>query len=216
MSGELPSAARRRDVSLRLRFAKRFSPPSAPLTTRYLARAHPHPEMLSVLCTVQTPALASLPQLPELLARLGIHQLHFASVSSKNSELALDFDSPFAQEQVRQTMANCEFFQVIPTLTTSLPGIPVLPMPQCMRPWTTMYVNVSGQIGYCDHLIGPFAESQLLGHLSEGALAVWNNERWQKIRTRHVLRSPQFKKCVRCYRDKGVDFEPMWLGRAWV
>lgn len=181
----------------------------------YLARTHPSPEMLSVLCTVQTPALASLPQLPELLARLGIHQLHFASVSSKNSELALDFDSAFAQEQVRQTIANCELFKVTPTLTTSLPGMPVPPMPQCMRPWTTMYVNVSGHIGYCDHLIGPFAESQLLGHLSEGALAVWNNEGWQKIRTRHTLRSPKFKKCLRCYQDKGADFEPMWLGRAW-
>jgi radical SAM protein with 4Fe4S-binding SPASM domain len=78
-----------------------------------------------------------------------------------------------------------------------------------------MHINVLGQIGYCDHLIGPFAESQLLGHLSEGALGVWNNERWQNIRTRHVLQSPQFKKCVKCYRDKGADFEPMWLGKEW-
>ena len=201
------------DVLLRLRKGAQWNAIIDNLA--YLARTHPHPEMLSVLCTVQTPALASLPQLPELLARLGIHQLHLASVSSKNAELALDFNSPFAQEQVRQTMANCHRLQVTPTLTTSLPGIPVLPMPQCMRPWTTMYVNVSGQIGYCDHLIGPFAQSQLLGHLSDGALAVWNNEPWQKIRTRHVLRSPQFKKCVRCYREKGVDFEPMWLGKAW-
>lgn len=182
----------------------------------YIARVHPQPEMLSVLCTVQTPALASLPQLPALLAELGIHQLHFASVSSKNPELALDFHSAFAQEQVRQTIANCQRFQVTPTLTTSLPGMPVPPMPRCMRPWTTMMVNVSGQIGYCDHLIGPFAESQLLGHLSEGAHAVWNNDRWQKIRAQHVLRTPPFKKCIKCYRDKGADFEPTWLGKAWL
>jgi radical SAM protein with 4Fe4S-binding SPASM domain len=181
----------------------------------YLARVHPHPEMLAVLCTVQTPALASLPQLPELLAWLGIHHLHLASVSSKNPELGLDFNSSFAQEQVRQTMVACHRFQVTPTLTTSLPGTPMPPMPRCMRPWTTMYVNISGKIGYCDHLIGPFAESQLLGHLSEGALAVWNNEEWQKIRTRHIVKSPQFKKCVKCYRDKGTDFEPMWLGKEW-
>lgn len=182
----------------------------------YLGRVHPRPQMLSVLCTVQTPALASLPQLPALLAGLGIHELHFASVSSKNPDLTLDFQSPFAQEQVRLTLANCQRFKVTPTLTTSLPGMPVPPMPRCMRPWTTMMVNVSGQIGYCDHLIGPFAESQLLGHLSDGTLAVWNNDRWQKIRAQHVLRTPPFKKCVKCYREKGADFEPTWLGKAWL
>ena len=86
----------------------------------YLARVHPYPEMLSVLCAVQTPALASLPQLPEFLVRLGTHQLHFAAVSSKNPDLALDFDSLFAQEQVRLTIANCQRFQVTPTLTRLL------------------------------------------------------------------------------------------------
>jgi radical SAM protein with 4Fe4S-binding SPASM domain len=199
------------DVLVRLRNGAQWQTITDNLA--YLARIHPYPAMLSVLCTVQTPALASLPQLPALLARLGIHELHLASVSSKNPELALDFQSPFAQEQVRQTLANCQRAQVMPTLTTSLPGRPVPPMPRCMRPWTTMMVNVSGQIGYCDHLIGPFAQSQLLGHLSEGARAVWNSDRWQNIRAQHVLRTPPFKKCLKCYREKGADFEPTWLGK---
>jgi hypothetical protein len=42
MGGGLPSAARRRDVPLRLRFARRFSPPSAPLSP--LADRRPKPD----------------------------------------------------------------------------------------------------------------------------------------------------------------------------
>ena len=42
MSGGLPSAARRRGVALRLRFARRFPPPSAPLSP--LADRRPKPE----------------------------------------------------------------------------------------------------------------------------------------------------------------------------
>jgi radical SAM protein with 4Fe4S-binding SPASM domain len=181
----------------------------------HLARTHPDPDMLAVLCTVQTPALASLPELPEILADIGVRHLHFASVSSKDPKLGLDFDSTFARDQIQQTMEACVRLGIRVTLTTSLPGLPVSPMPRCMRPWTTMHVNVSGRIGYCDHLIGPFAESQLVGHLSDGAKKVWNAEGWQRVRARHNLKSPQFKKCVKCYREKGADFEPIWLGKDW-
>ena len=79
-----------------------------------------------------------------------------------------------------------------------------------------MHVNVDGRIGYCDHLIGPFAESQLLGRVEEGIANVWNGAAWQQIRARHNRKTPQFKKCVKCYREKGADFEPLWLGKEWT
>jgi hypothetical protein len=47
MSGGLPSAARRRDVALRLRFAKRFSPPSAPISP--LTDRRPKPGFIAEL-----------------------------------------------------------------------------------------------------------------------------------------------------------------------
>lgn len=201
------------DVLAGLRTGARMSTILANL--RYLTAAYRDPDAIAVLCTVQGPSLPSLPQLPDILADVGIRQLHFASVSSKDPTLGLDFSSTFAREQVQLTLAACTRRSIAVTLTTSLPGSPVNPMPRCMRPWTTLHMNVEGRIGYCDHLIGPFAESQLLGSVADGVLNVWNNEAWQRIRVRHNLKSPQFKKCVKCYREKGVDFEPSWLGKEW-
>ena len=201
------------EVLTRLRKGARMSAILANL--RYLAGAYRDPNALSVLCTLQTPALASLPQLPEILDDVGVRHLHFASVSSKNLQIGLDVSSAFARNQVQQTLEACRRYSIAVTLTTSLPGFPVQAMPRCMRPWTTMHVSVDGRIGYCDHLVGPFAESQLLGHIAAGVLNVWNGEAWQQVRSRHNLKTPQFKKCVKCYREKGSDFEPLWLGKEW-
>lgn len=183
---------------------------------RSLTSAYSNVDEIVVLCTVQGPSLASLPKLPAVLAEVGVRQLHFAAVSSKDPVIGLDFSSSFAVSQVAQTMEACRRHSITVTLTTSLPGLSVKPMPRCMRPWTTLYVNYEGRIGYCDHLIGPFAESQLLGTVADGVLNVWNGDAWQRIRARHNAKAPQFKKCLKCYREKGEDFESAWLGKSWM
>lgn len=182
-----------------------------------LARLYDDIQDLGVLCTVQAPALPLLPTLPGILADVGLKRLDLSAVSTKDPDLRLDFESSFAANQLRLTIEACEKAKIAVNLTSSLPGFRVPAMPRCMRPWTTMHINVRGQIGYCDHLIGPYAESELLGHVSDGVRSTWNSNRWQRIRSLHNAKAPAFRKCRECYRSKGTDLEHIWTGgKPWI
>jgi radical SAM protein with 4Fe4S-binding SPASM domain len=82
----------------------------------------------------------------------------------------------------------------------------------CLRPWTYCFVSWDGQIGFCDFLIGPRCEKHTFGNIMKEEFdAIWNGERWQELRRRHLNgdleQSEVSSQCAWCYRNRYVDFE---------
>lgn len=88
-------------------------------------------------------------------------------------------------------------------------------LPQkCSHPWEYCYIDYSGNVGYCDHLIGH--SSLTLGNLkNESFVDIWNGTAFVEVRNFHnnarkgseneILHS--LPHCDWCYRRRYVDFE---------
>jgi radical SAM protein with 4Fe4S-binding SPASM domain len=85
---------------------------------------------------------------------------------------------------------------------------------RCSHPWEYCYIDYSGNVGYCDHLIGHTA--LMLGNLhNESFEEIWNGEKYQELRKIHSLAKrggtdqlcSQYSHCNWCYKRRYVDFE---------
>ena len=182
---------------------------------RLLIEAYGHPNNLRVLVTVQRPAIASLPQLIQDVARAGIRRVIFFSVSaSDDSELGLRGQDTQIDEAIQRCGAIAKDAGVTLTMGTKLGTSPDNPtgLPACLHPWAYCYIAYDGKVGFCDHLIGPSNAEYLIGDLTLAPfIAAWNSEGLQRIRAEHTsvrrASAPQFKHCAWCYKEKHVDFE---------
>ena len=91
------------------------------------------------------------------------------------------------------------------TIAGSLPSI-------CTHPWSHIYVDYMGDIGFCDHLIG--RNGFTLGSLKDCSFEeILNNLKFINLRRAHMeakysrILTPEFWPCTWCYHNRYVDFE---------
>ncbi|WP_255720715.1 radical SAM protein [Frankia sp. CiP3] len=92
-------------------------------------------------------------------------------------------------------------------LAPDVPG-----MTRCTHPWSVVYIDYRGGVGYCDHLIGH--DSQIFAELSPdiGVLDIWNGPGFQALRRRHAAvrvsgTEGLLRHCAWCYVRRQTDFE---------
>jgi len=179
-------------------------------------------ERLTILCTVQLPALAGLYKLAELAWECGVGEVRLAAVSvPAGSPLAL-CEAPRRVDQALSELAHaCRRRGIAVVVTTQLGSMPENGgiIPPCIRPWAYVAVNYEGRLGFCDHLIGPVGDRFILGDLRTTPLQeIWNGVAWMELRREHVGRrdasGPNFSRCSRCYRHRYVEFEDVLVPEA--
>ena len=92
---------------------------------------------------------------------------------------------------------------------------------RCSHPWEYCNIDYSGNVSYCDHLIGHTA--LMLGNLKENTFdEIWNGSKFQELRAIHSRAkrggtnemSSLFPHCNWCYKRRYVDFEDDTNGDA--
>jgi MoaA/NifB/PqqE/SkfB family radical SAM enzyme len=82
----------------------------------------------------------------------------------------------------------------------------------CTHPWMYLYVNYQGEVGFCDHLIGPGAARHLLGDLGTSTFQeIWNGPEYRNLRAQHGAGREAidegYEECRWCYRNRYLDFD---------
>ena len=88
----------------------------------------------------------------------------------------------------------------------------------CIHPFSYIYINARGRIGFCDHLNGQ--EKYTFGHWSEGFNNIWNSPNMEHLRKEHRNRFNKgekitsCKECNWCYDYRYMDMED-WVDSKW-
>ncbi len=190
------------------------------LVKRY-RELHGNADRIVLNCTVQRPALPTLSSLVGFAVEVGVAEIRLAGVSAANKpHLSLCGQDKAVDVALQSlgTAARRHGIRVIATthfagLPENRPGIS-----SCIRPWSFACVNVDGLVGFCDHLIGPFARKYLIGDLRiSGIDEIWNSHRWKEVRQEHWgprrAVAELFTHCDWCYRKRFVEFEDLFYPR---
>jgi hypothetical protein len=172
---------------------------------------------LRVLLTIQRPCLDNLRATVTELLSCGIRELVITPVRALRTSLVslADHESEVAEHiaWIEAAGSACGARITLGGILTPTDKF-VRPQP-CIHPWTHAYIRFDGAVGYCDHLIGPFFEKELMGTVtSVPFINVWNNERWQGLRHVHaraLTSCKVYKNCHKCYHSRLVDYEPLLL-----
>ncbi len=180
---------------------------------------HGSAERITLFCTVQRPALKTLESLVFFAAEVGVSEIRLAKVTApKKPHLSLcgQDEAVIAALESVQNAARRNGIKVL--VATHFAGLPENQhgIPSCIHPWTYAYINVRGEVGFCDHLIGPFARKLLMGDLNNTCFnKIWNSSRWQDLRREHLgprrAEAPLFAHCDWCYRNRFVEFEDLFF-----
>ncbi len=179
-------------------------------------------DRINLTTTVQKPALATLPNLIDFAANLGIEEIRLFGVTVPcDSPLTLDkqeaeIDATLAQMKERSKLHGVKL--IAGTKLGSLPHKHPDASP-CFHPWSYVYFAYDGSVGFCDHLIGPDGSEYILGNLNNSSFEeIWNGEEWQVLRQEHLTtrsaHAPYFEECSWCYKNRYVDFENFFLPEA--
>jgi MoaA/NifB/PqqE/SkfB family radical SAM enzyme len=176
-------------------------------------------DTLAIQCTVQRPAIGGLTSLIELAADCGVPEIHLAPVSvGDRSPLSLLRIDTGVSTAMRNVALEAKRLGVRLVATSRLGDLPDNPggIPACIRPWMFASVSFAGDIGFCDHLIGPLGDQFAVGRLQDQPFDdIWNGPRWEALRREHVgrrdMRARHFGKCAGCYRERYIDFDDMFV-----
>lgn len=185
---------------------------------KYLIGAFGHARNVSILVTVQRPALDSLPNLIDDVSRCGVQEVKlFAVDASDSSGLSLEHHDAQVDAALLGMRTRAEKAGVRLIAGTQMGTLPEnrRDLPTCLHPWTYAYVAHDGSVSFCDLLIGAGNRNYAVGSLRESTFSeIWNGPAWKRIRAEHVgkrrVRAEQFSHCAWCYRNKYVDFEHMF------
>ena len=165
-------------------------------------------ERLSIGCTVQRPALESLHGMVELAAETGISHLRLFGVDvPSHSDLALDGHEQAVSRALTRVIETASRLGIAVSLGTRLVDRTPLPTPEpaCLRYWSSATFTYDGMFGFCDHLIGPLAETQGIGSLLyQDFDTLWNSPHIQSLRA-GVLQDTA--ECQWCRTNRYIDFE---------
>jgi radical SAM protein with 4Fe4S-binding SPASM domain len=179
-------------------------------------------DRVAIHCTVQKPALDGLESIVDFAARVGISEIILASVSApKKPQISLCGHDAEVQKALALISHAAARTGVRVIAATQFAGLPQNgpDLPHCIHPWSYAYINVNGEVGFCDHLIGPYAASYLVGDLRRSSFhEIWNSDKWQDLRKEHVgarrESAPLFKKCSWCYQHRYIDFEDAFIAEC--
>lgn len=84
---------------------------------------------------------------------------------------------------------------------------------RCLHPWSYIYIDYAGRVGYCDHLIGH--PELTIGDLAKDSFDnIWNGLAFQQLRKEHlfeIIALPKslrkYEHCAWCYSHRYIDFE---------
>lgn len=177
-----------------------------------------HADNLTLLVTIQRATIEALPDLVTYAANLGVRRIRLASVTADDaSELAIATQTAALTRALSEATGVALARGMDLVAATQLGSLPTNPtnLPPCIHPWAYCYVAYDGQVGFCDHLIGPGNAEYFVGNLNDEDFdAVWNGERMMAMRSEHLGRrrreAAQFAHCAWCYKSKYIDFEQIF------
>jgi MoaA/NifB/PqqE/SkfB family radical SAM enzyme len=168
---------------------------------------------------VQRDNLDEIVGIVELASDIGIRNVSLGPIKTAAADPnRLDHHPERVREMLAQLHARARELGVTVQLTSSLGEALALEKgiaKRCIHPWMYAYINYRGQVGFCDHLIGPRRTKYLYGDLMDQSFQeIWNNDRFQSLRARHNgweegLGREFDDSCNWCYRNRYIDFEPI-------
>jgi MoaA/NifB/PqqE/SkfB family radical SAM enzyme len=182
---------------------------------RYLVDRFGHSRNLTLLVAVQQPAIEGLPGLVDYAADNGIVQLRLFSVTTdSDSPLSIANESVAIDRALIEVAARARARGVHVVAGTKLGSTPSSPtmIEACIHPWAYCYVSYLGEVGFCDHLIGPGNAEYIVGDLREMTFGeIWNGPKMIDLRQEHLsgrdASANLFSHCAWCYKNKNTDFE---------
>ena len=183
------------------------------------AHGAPH-ENVVLTCVASPHNLHELANVVEMAAQLQISKVVFFPLQTNHEATSLVADPSWSMERNEDALAAAYESAIArgraegvvvqlgaaPTEGLTLPGF-AKPVP-CMHPWSYAYVDYSGHVGFCDHLIGEprYAFESLRDKSFE---EIWNGPDFIELRTAHRVGElpDRFSDCRWCYRQRYVDFE---------
>ncbi len=174
---------------------------------------------LSLLTTVQYPALSTLHKLIPFIASYNIRQVRLFPIAIEDtSELSLENSKDEVEEMLGKIRNEAKAHNVTVIAGAKLGCLPDNPlnMPACIHPWSYAYIAYNGKVGFCDHLIGPAFDDLFMGDLNENSFEdIWNSPKWMDLRQNHLTARDKsirnFEHCSWCYTNKYIDFEQIFV-----
>ena len=173
---------------------------------------------LSLLTTVQYPALNTLYQLIPFAADFNIKEIRLFPVAiNPESILSLENKDDEVNTMLQKVSALSKEYKINVVAGSQMGCLPTNPLniPACIHPWTYCYIAYNGKVGFCDHLIGPAFDDILIGDLNLNSFQeIWNSVQWQDLRLNHLTERNKsihkFEHCSWCYQNKYIDFENLF------
>ena len=80
----------------------------------------------------------------------------------------------------------------------------------CIRPWSYVYINYKGDVGFCDHNLNN--ENYMISNIhNNDFLEIWNHQKIQDVRNIHINKlfnnNCKINGCSWCYKYRYIDFE---------
>jgi radical SAM protein with 4Fe4S-binding SPASM domain len=74
---------------------------------------------------------------------------------------------------------------------------------RCCHPWLYVFVDYKGNVLFCDHMLGTRFIKYSIGCVTERKEDVWNGQRAQAQRLRHIQKDIKTlpSKCITCYKE---------------
>jgi radical SAM protein with 4Fe4S-binding SPASM domain len=171
-------------------------------------------DRLCLLTTVQRETVAQLPDLVDLAAEMGVPRVRlFPVTADDHSPLSLNGMNAQVDDALAEMAARAKSKGVRVQAGARLGGLEGAAGQQaCLHPWAYCYVAYTGDIGFCDHLIGAGNEGYLVGNITRAPFhEIWAGAEMAALRAEHRgnrrAEAPRFKHCAWCYSNKFIDFE---------
>ncbi len=173
---------------------------------------------LSFLTTVQYPALKTLYQLIPFASNFSIKEIKLFPVEiNPESIFSLENKDDEVNAMLQKVSSLSKEYGINVIVGSKMGYLPTNPLniPACIHPWAYCYIAYNGNVGFCDHLIGPAFDHVLMGDLNMNSfLDIWNNKEWQNLRLNHLFERNEsihsFRHCSWCYKNKYIDFEDVF------
>lgn len=179
-------------------------------------------ERVFIYCTVQKHSVSGLQFMTDIALDCGINTILLSSVTSElPAEYSLDGISSEVASALSELAHRAKNRGVSLYATSQLGELPLnqQDIPACIRPWSFATISFSGEIGFCDHLIGPLTNEFSVGDYNNNKFEdIWNCQNWQELRREHFghrdfsLRCS--RKCQDCYKKRYIDFEHLLFPKA--
>ena len=183
-------------------------------TVNYYVEKWGTPSRISICCTLQRKGLQRIESMADLAKKCGVKIIMLSAVTS---ELPADYCLTGMNDNITKELAVLAYrakINGISVYATSQIGKMPLKQnaPACVRPWSFATISCFGQVGFCDHLIGPLTDEFSMGDYNTTDFDdIWNGQEWQELRCEHHRRQcfsmRCSRKCSECYQKRYVDFE---------